>query len=207
MARRILLGRIAGAHGVRGELRIRSFTAEPASIAAYGPLVDKGGTREFRLALRGRVRGDELIAHIEGVADRNAAEALRGTELYVDRDRLPPVVDTAEYYEADLVGLAVVDRAGNPLGTVVTVADFGAGPVLEIRRPDGGELLLPFSDAAVPTVDLAGGRLVAVPPAEIELRPDDAAGAPAEFEAGRAQPAIRRPANRRPATRRRSGRR
>ena len=105
MTRRVLLGRIAGAHGVRGEVRIRSFTAEPASIVSYGPLADEPGTREFKLLLRGTVRGDELIARIEGVDDRNAAEALRGTELYVDRDRLPPIENASEYYEVDLIGL------------------------------------------------------------------------------------------------------
>ncbi len=200
MARRILLGRIAGAHGVRGEVRIRSYTAEPASIVKYGPLADRPGTREFKLALRGTVRGDELIAHIDGVEDRNAAEALRGTELYVDRDRLPPIDDASEYYEADLIGLTAVDRNGSTLGTVERVTDYGAGPVLEVRRPDGGELLLPFSDAAVPSVDLAAGRLVAVPPTEIELRPDDATG-PASAGGRPAGVSRRRPVRRRPSGR------
>ena len=200
MARRILLGRIAGAHGVRGEVRIRSYTAEPASLVKYGPLADRPGTREFKLVLRGTVRGDELIAHIDGVDDRNSAEALRGTELYVDRDRLPPIDAAHEYYEVDLIGLTAVDRNGSTLGTVERVVDYGAGPVLELRRPDGGELLLPFSDAAVPSVDLAAGRLVAVPPTEIELRPDDASG-PASAGSRPAAVSRRRPVRRRPSGR------
>jgi len=200
MGRRVLLGRIAGAHGVRGEVRIRSYTAVPASIASYGPLGDKPGTREFRIALRGTMRGDELIARIEGVEDRNAAEALRGTELYVERDRLPPIERANEDYEVDLVGLTAVDANGNTLGTVVRIANYGAGPVLEVRRPDGAELLLPFTDAVVPSVDLEAGRLVAAPPAEIELRPDDATGpTPAgnrPAEATRRRPFRRRPSGR-----------
>ena len=199
-ARRVLLGRIAGAHGVRGEVRIRSYTAEPASIAAYGPLADKPGTREFKLALRGTVRGDELIARIEGVNDRNAAEALRGTELYVDRDRLPPIESASEFYEVDLIGLEAVDRDGNTLGTVARVTNYGAGPVLEVRGADGSEMLLPFTDAVVPSVDLVAGRLVAVPPTEIELRPDDATG-PAPADSRPAEATRRRPFRRRPSGR------
>lgn len=200
MSRRVLLGRIAGAHGVRGEVRIRSFTAQPASIVTYGPLADKPGTREFKLVLRGTVRGDELIARIEGVDDRNAAEALRGTELYVDRDRLPPIENGSEYYEVDLIGLEAVDPNGNALGIVARVTNYGAGPVLEVRAADGSELLLPFTDAVVPSVDLAAGRLVAVPPTEIELRPDDATG-PVPAESRPVAATRRRPFRRRPAGR------
>jgi 16S rRNA processing protein RimM len=200
MTRRVLLGRIAGAHGVRGEVRIRSFTAVPASIATYGPLADKPGTREFRLLLRGTVRGDELIARIEGVDDRNAAEALRGTELYVDRDRLPPIENASEFYEVDLVGLEAFDPDGNALGIVARVTNYGAGPVLEVRAADGSELLLPFTDAVVPTVDVAAGRLVAVPPTEIELRPDDATGS-VPTGSPPVEPTRRRPFRRRPSGR------
>lgn len=195
MARRILLGRIAGAHGVRGELRVQSFTADPAAIASYGPLADKAGAREFRLALRGRVRGDQLIVHVDGIDDRNAADALKGTELYVERERLPPTADTDEYYEADLVGLDVVDRQGRALGTVSELVDYGAGPILVVKAVDGSELLLPFSDAMVPEIDLAAGRLVAEPPAEIEVRPEDAAAGAAGHPDAR--PAGRRGGGRR----------
>lgn len=174
MGRRILLGRIAGAHGVRGELRVRSFTGEPADIASYGPLEDAKGERRFALTVRGSVRGSELIARIAGIDDRNAAEALKGTELYVDRDRLPPTATDGEYYEADLVGLRVEAQDRAAIGTVRSVADFGAGPVLEIAKTGGGELYLAFTDAMVPVVDVAGGRLVVVPPIEVEVRPEDA---------------------------------
>ncbi|MEX2202275.1 MAG: ribosome maturation factor RimM, partial [Dongiaceae bacterium] len=114
--------------------------------------------------------GDNLVAAIAGIEDRNAAEALAGTELYVDRAQLPAIDGEAEYYHVDLVGLRVEDENGRALGRVMNVADYGAGPMLEIRG-EGGELLLPFTDAVVPTVDLEGGRLVVVPPAEIEARP------------------------------------
>jgi 16S rRNA processing protein RimM len=171
MAERVLLGRIAGAHGVRGEVRLTSFTERPEAIAEYGPLSDRSGRRQFALALRGRVRGENLVAAIAGIDDRNAAEALAGTELYVDRAQLPPTGDEGEYYHVDLVGLRVEDPAGRELGRVTSVADYGAGPMLEIRSDAGGELLLAFTDAVVPTVDIAGGRLVALPPPEIEVRP------------------------------------
>jgi 16S rRNA processing protein RimM len=177
MARRVLLGRIAGAHGVRGDLRVQSFTARPEAIASYGPLGDRTGARAFRLTLHGRVRGDQLIARIEGITDRNAAETLKGTELYVDRERLPASDDAAEFYEVDLIGLRVEDRDGTLLGEVAGVADYGAGPILVVRGDAGRERLLPFTDAVVPVVDIAGGRLVADPPVEIEVRPDDAAAA------------------------------
>ncbi|MEX2297712.1 MAG: ribosome maturation factor RimM [Dongiaceae bacterium] len=182
MADRVLLGRIAGAHGVRGEVRLASFTEQPEAIAAYGPLSDKSGKRQFALVLKGRVRGDNLVAAIAGIEDRNAAEALAGTELYVDRAQLPAIDDEGAYYHVDLIGLSVEDRDGRALGRVMNVADYGAGPMLEIRG-EGSELLLPFTDAVVPIVDLAGGRLVVVPPAEIEARPPaggDQDGAPSD---------------------------
>ena len=172
MAERVLLGRIAGAHGVRGEVRLASFTERPEAIAEYGPLSDKTGKRQYTLVLKGRVRGDNLVAAIAGIKDRNAAEALAGTELYVDRAQLPPTGDEGEFYHVDLIGLRVEDENGRALGRVMNVADYGAGPMLEIRDAAGRELLLAFTDAVVPTVDLAGGRLVAVPPAEIEARPE-----------------------------------
>jgi 16S rRNA processing protein RimM len=176
MAERVLLGRIAGAHGVRGEVRLASFTERPEAIAEYGPLSDKSGRRRFAIVLKGRVRGNNLVAAIAGIADRNAAEALAGTELYVDRAQLPPAGDEGEYYHVDLIGLGVEDENGRALGRVMNVADYGAGPMLEIRDAAGRELLLAFTDAVVPIVDVAGGRLVAVPPEEIEVRPDRADG-------------------------------
>ena len=159
----MLLGVITGAHGVRGEVRVKSFTAAPGAIAGYGPLEDEPGQRRFALTVRGSVRG-QLIARVEGVLDRNAAERLKGTRLYVPRDALPaPAAD--EYYHADLVGLAVLLKDGGPLGRVRAVHDFGAGGNLEIEKPDGGVVLVPFTEQVVPEVDIAQGRLVVDPPA------------------------------------------
>ena len=162
--RRIVVGVVAGAHGVRGELKIKSFTQNPRALASYGPLGDRTGTRSFRLKLRGSVRG-LLIARIDGVEDRDQAEALKGLELFVVRDVLPkPKRD--EWYLADLVGLAAVSVDGRPLGKVVAVQNFGAGDVVEIALEDGGSLVVPFTRQVVPVVDIAGGRLVVDPPAE-----------------------------------------
>ncbi|SMF09888.1 16S rRNA processing protein RimM [Tistlia consotensis] len=166
MAReRLCLGAIAGAHGVRGLVKLKSFTEVPESVAAYGPLTDESGSRTFRLAVKGRVK-DLLLAAIEGVEDRDAAQALRGTRLYVERDRLPSPEDPEEFYIADLVGLAVETAAGERLGRVSDVADHGAGAILEVTPETGPVFDLPFVRAVVPTVDLAGGRLIVEPPAE-----------------------------------------
>ena len=154
----VCLGEIAGAHGVRGEVRIRSFTARPDDVAAYGPLADAACTRAFEIEITGAVRG-ALRARIAGVGDRTAAEALRGTRLYVDRDKLPKP-ESGEFYHADLVGLAAARTDGTVLGRIVAVQNFGAGDVLEIA-PDGGpSFYAPFTADAVPDVDLAAGRVV-----------------------------------------------
>lgn len=158
----MLMGVITGAHGVRGEVRVKSFTGEPAAIAAYGPLEDERGARRFNLALCGTVRG-MLIARLEGVADRNAAERLKGTQLYLRRAALPPPAEE-EYYHADLIGLAVELTNGGTLGRVRAVHDFGAGDSLEVEKPDGKVVVVPFTETVVPVVDIAGGRLVVDPP-------------------------------------------
>jgi 16S rRNA processing protein RimM len=163
---RVCLGTVAGAHGVRGALRVKSFTAEPEDIAAYGPVSDEAGSREFTLRIVGHTRG-QLVIKVDGIEDRNAAEALKGTRFYVARAALPePQAD--EFYHADLIGLAAEDGAGAPLGTVRAVHDHGAGALIEIRSAEGAELLVPFTKLAVPTVDIAGGRVVVVPPEEVE---------------------------------------
>lgn len=165
MREMVCVGAIAGAFGVRGEVRLKSFCADPAAIGAYGPLSTEDG-RSFRVEITRPVKGG-LAARLSGVATREAAEALRGTRLHAPRAALPePEAD--EYYHADLVGLAVVDAAGTPLGRVRAVHDHGAGAVLELRTPDGGERLIPFTAAAVPRVEIAAGRLVADPPAETD---------------------------------------
>lgn len=164
MSDRVCLGAIAGAQGVRGAVRIKPFTARPEDVAAYGPVEDESGTRRFKLRVV-EVKGGMVIATAEGVADRNAAEALRGTQLWVARDRLPPP-EEGEFYHADLVGLAVEDEAGNPVGRVAALHDFGAGEVIEIARDGANSLMLPFTLAVVPVVDVAAGRVVIAPPAE-----------------------------------------
>jgi 16S rRNA processing protein RimM len=160
---RICLGVITGPHGVRGAVRVKSFAAVPEDVAAYGPLEDESGARRFELSLAGTGKG-VVLARIAGIGDRDAAEALRGTRLYVARAALPaPAAD--EFYHADLVGLTAVLRDGVVLGEVKAVLSYGAGDSLELRRPDGKVLLVPFTRAAVPEVDVAAGRVVIEPPA------------------------------------------
>ena len=166
---RILLGRIMAAHGIRGEMIVASFAARPEDIAAYGPLSDGAGGRRFALTVV-RVGAKGVVARIAGVGDRNAAEALRGTELWVERDRLPAPA-AGEYYHADLIGLDAVARDGTPIGRIVAVENFGAGDLLEIRLAGTGRSeLVPFTDAFVPSVDIAARRIEVVMP---EAAPDD----------------------------------
>jgi 16S rRNA processing protein RimM len=159
---RICVGAIAGAFGVSGEARIKSFCAEPDAIAGYGPLTTEDGTRSFTLRLTRAVKGG-FAARLSGVATREAAEALKGTRLYAPRERLPALAQD-EFYHADLIGLTVLDTGGAEIGRVRAIHDHGAGDMLEVTRPGGGMVLIPFTGAAVPTVDLARGRIVADPP-------------------------------------------
>jgi 16S rRNA processing protein RimM len=156
---RVLLGIVAAPHGVRGLVRIRSFTEDPMAVAGYGPLSDETGKKRFTVEALSASRG-AVLARIDGVADRNAAEALRGVKLYVERERLPATGDK-EWYEADLVGLQAVDRTGRDWGKVVGFHDFGAGSVMEVS----GGAMLPFTDEAVPEIDVAGGKVIIDPPA------------------------------------------
>jgi 16S rRNA processing protein RimM len=169
--RMILVGAVTGAHGVRGEVKIRSFTADPRAVARYGEVCDCTGARKFAIRLRGMVRG-MVVARLAGIEDRNAAEALKGLELYVPRVRFPRA-RREEWYVTDLVGLTAQDGAGRTLGRVVDVANYGAGDVIEIRRDDGETLLLPFTRRAVPVVDLEARRIVIDPPIEVEARAGD----------------------------------
>jgi 16S rRNA processing protein RimM len=161
-AKRVCVGVVAGAHGVQGAVRIKSFTADPKDVARYGPVEDEKGERRFRLRLAGSAKG-VVIARLNGILDRNQAEALRGLRLYLPRAALPPTADE-EYYHADLIGLDVALGDGTPLGQVRAVHDFGAGDTLEIERPAGPPAMVPFTRAIVPVVDLAAGRLVVDPP-------------------------------------------
>ncbi len=183
---RVLVGIVVGAQGVRGRVRIKSFTGDPMAVAAYGPLCDEAGRRRFSLRAAGFSRG-AVLADIEGVADRNAAEALKGTRLYADRAALGET-EEGEYFAVDLVGLQAEDGAGRPLGRVKAVFDFGAGPLLELESVGGGATgggtkgggtwMVSFTDAVVPVVDIAGGRIVVNPPVEVEVEVE------AEIEAG-----------------------
>jgi 16S rRNA processing protein RimM len=156
---RVCLGQIGAAHGVRGEVRLRSFTADPAAIANYGPLETDDG-RVFEITSL-RPAKDHFVASLAGIADRNAAAALANTKLYVPRERLPEPDAADEFYYADLVGLTVVDRAGRELGTVIAVHNFGAGDLIEVRPDAGGDTeLVPFDAARVPEIDVAAGRMV-----------------------------------------------
>lgn len=162
--KRVMVGEIGRPHGVRGLVRLRAYTEDPAAIAAYSPLTDETGTRRFAITLKG---GD--LAAIEGVADRDAAQRLTGTKLFVERDRLPPPGEE-EFYLADLIGLAVVTEGGESLGAIRAVEDHGAGAFLVVEG-QGREHLLPFTRAVVPVVDIAGGRVTVVPPGEIIAAP------------------------------------
>jgi len=161
---RICVGQIGAPHGVRGEVRLRSFTGDPDAIAAYGPLeTEDGHVVQIESLRRGK---DHFVARLAGVGDRNAAERLTNVKLYVLRERLPAPDHADEFYHADLIGLAVVDRAGGKLGTVVAVHNFGAGDLIEVRPATGNTTqMLPFNETTVPVVDLAAGRLVVEPPA------------------------------------------
>jgi 16S rRNA processing protein RimM len=169
---RILLGVIGRPHGVRGLVRVASYTADPADLAAYGPLSDAKG-RCFVLAWRGEGIA-EVSEIVDGkpvkLADRTAAEKLTNTRLSIERDRLPPPEDN-EFYLADLIGLAAVDASGAALGDVVAVHDYGAGTSLEIVGAAGTSLIVPFTRASVPVVDIAAGRLTVNPPDELLVPP------------------------------------
>ncbi|MGB0576093.1 MAG: ribosome maturation factor RimM [Alphaproteobacteria bacterium] len=159
---RICVGRIAGAHGVQGLIKVNSYTEEPMDVAAYGPVTDEDGDRMFELEAK-RMAKTQVLVRIKGVMDRNAAEALRGTRLYVSRDVLPPPADD-EFYWEDLVGLAAETIDGKSLGSVLSVQEFGAGEMLEIGKRSGGTTLVPFTRDIVPRVDLEAGKLVVDPP-------------------------------------------
>lgn len=166
MTERVCVGAIAGAFGVKGEVRLKSFTADPAAIAGYAPLFTEDGKRSFGVTLTG-VIPNGLSARLTGVRTRDEAEALKGTQLFADRARLPALEDD-EFYHADLIGLSVRDAGGTELGRVLSVQNHGAGDMIEVMGPGMKQsLMLPFTRAVVPTVDIAGRRLVVDLPEEI----------------------------------------
>ncbi len=166
IAAQICIARIGAAHGVRGAVKLWTFTEDPLAVKDYGPLTTRDGARQFEVATA-RAAKDHLVATIKGVDTREDAERLNGIELYIAREKLP-ATDDDEYYHADLIGLAAVNAANEPIGRVHAIHNFGAGDIIEIAPPQGPTLLLPFTNAVVPTVDLANGHVVIELPKEIE---------------------------------------
>jgi 16S rRNA processing protein RimM len=170
---RVCLGQIGAPHGVRGEVRLRSFTAEPEAIAGYGPLQAEDGSLIEIESLR--PAKDCFVATLAGVRDRDAAERLTNVKLYVPRERLPEIEQADEFYHADLIGLAAFDRGGKKLGTVIAVHNFGAGDLIEVRadegKNEGKTELITFTEFSVPTVDLERRMIVVDPPLSSDETP------------------------------------
>jgi 16S rRNA processing protein RimM len=167
---------IGAAHGIKGELRVKSFTGDPLAIADYSPLYSEDG-RAFAI-VDIRMQKDMAVVRFKGVTDRNAAEALTGTALFVDRDMLPDELEDEEFYHADLVGLDALDLEDAPIGRVIAVQNFGGGDILEIARSGRTTVLVPFTKAAVPVVDMAGRKLKVDPVAAGLVETDDDPEAP-----------------------------
>ena len=163
---RICVARIGAAHGVRGEVKLWTFTEDPLAVRHYGPLLTEDGARQFEVTQAREAKG-HLVATLKGIATREDAGQLNGIELYVEREKLPATAED-EYYHADLIGLAAVSAVGEPFGRVIAIHNFGAGDIIEIAPPQGATMLLPFTHAVVPAVDLAGGRVVIELPDEID---------------------------------------
>ncbi|RUP00222.1 ribosome maturation factor RimM [Hyphomicrobium sp.] len=178
--RRILVGEFAGAHGIRGDVLVRSYTETPDAIASYGPLTDASGQKSFTLRVV-RVTSKGIVARVAGITDRNGAEPLRGTKLYVDRAKLPST-GAAEFYYADLIGLRAIAEDGSPIGEIVSVQNFGAGDLLELKPLEGETEFIPFENRWVPTVDLDQRQVVIVRPKAAEE--DDDEDAPDSEAAG-----------------------
>jgi 16S rRNA processing protein RimM len=162
----ICVARIGAAHGVRGAVKLWTFTEDPLAVKHYGPLTTKDGARKFEVATAREAKG-HLVATLKGIATREEAERLNGIELYIAREKLP-ATNEDEYYHADLIGLAAVDTTDESIGRVTAIHNFGAGDIIEIAPPHGPTMLLPFTNAVVPTVDLAAGHVVIVLPDEID---------------------------------------
>jgi 16S rRNA processing protein RimM len=166
MSRDVLLGVVIGAQGLKGEVKVKTFTEAPQTLGAYGTLHAKDG-RAFTVETLRAHKPDEAVARFREIADRAAAESLKGTELFVSRDALP-APDAEEFYHTDLVGLRAEDTEGRAIGAVRAIHNFGAGTVIEIVRDDGDEVFLPFTREVAREIDLANGRIVIAAPQEIE---------------------------------------
>lgn len=163
----VCVGVVAGANGVKGEVKIKTFTEQPLALGRYGPLCDRVGKRQFAVKVVRETKGG-VVARLEGVNDRDQADMLKGCELFVLRDRLPGIGDDETWYHADLIGLEARDDKGGRLGTVTAVHNFGAGDLIEIEF-DGehGQVLVPFTRAHVPEVDIAKGCMTVHLPEEL----------------------------------------
>lgn len=168
MSRDILLGAVIGAHGLKGEVKVKAFTETPDRLGSYGPLHAKDG-RAFVVEDARATASDIAVVRFKGIADRNSSESLKGLELFVAREALPET-EAEEFYHADLVGLRAEDEEGRLIGHVRGVHNFGAGDVLDIAKPDGSEALLPFTRAFAPVVDVKAGRIVIAEPEEVDVR-------------------------------------
>ena len=179
---RVCLGVVVGAHGIRGAVKVKCFTADPEDFGAYGPVEDEAGGPKRKVRVVGVSKGLALVT-LDGIASRDDAEALKGVRFTVDRARLPKA-DEDEFLVADLVGLKVVSPDGLDMGVVRNVFDFGAGEVIEIA---GGPevVMVPFTRQAVPEVDIAGGRLVVVPPVYAEVEPGERAATEGQDDGAR----------------------
>jgi 16S rRNA processing protein RimM len=166
MPRNVVLGAVIGAHGLKGEVKVKTFTHSPETLGAYGPLHTEDG-RRFTITHARANKPDEAIVRFAEIADRNAAESLKGTELFVSRSALPAVKDE-EFYHADLIGLRAEDGEGRMLGTVSAIHNFGAGDVIEIKRDDGDTVMLPFTREVVPVIEIEAGRVIIAAPEEVE---------------------------------------
>ncbi|MGH6870765.1 MAG: ribosome maturation factor RimM [Rhizomicrobium sp.] len=166
--RDVLLGVVVAAQGLKGAVKVKTFTARPDALGDYGPLHDGAG-RVLTVSAARAARANEAIVQFREVTDRDAADALKSAELFVARAQLP-AAEANEFYHADLIGLAAEDTEGRAIGTVRALHNFGAGNVIEILRGDGDEVFLPFTREVAREIDIAGGRIVIAAPEEIEAR-------------------------------------
>ncbi len=163
-ARRVCLGRAIGARGLKGEVRIKTFTQDPLAIGNYGPLQNEAGVRQFEISNVKAIK-DGVVARLKGVSTREEADALKGVEFYVERARLPDISDDSTYYFEDLIGMVAINENGSALGQVVSVQNFGAGDLLEVRPATGGAtVLVPFTKEIVPDIDREAGWMLMQPP-------------------------------------------
>ena len=161
---RLCLGVISGVHGIKGEVKITSFTQAPGDIAIFGPLEDETGARTFEITSARTTKGNTVVASLKDMTQRNQAEAVKGVKLFVARDLLP-AADEGEWYYIDLIGLEAIGTDDSVFGRIISVQNFGAGDLLEIERADSKKtILLPFTQEAVPEVDIPGGKVTVSPP-------------------------------------------